>query len=623
MNRCTSADACRAGACAGTAVTCTGGGGQCQDPAACDPADGVCKVPNKLPGTGCNDGNACTPTDSCGGGAQAGMCVGAGAVPCPETACQMAGSCDAATGMCTRTNKTNGTACNVDNNLCTTDSCQNGVCTVGPTRTCAAGMACQAASSCNPANGQCEGGSNLPNGTGCDDGNACTGPDTCTGGVCAGSVNVTCPGATMCRNAQTCDTNTGTCVGGGARTGEACNDGSMCTTGDACGSDGECQGTAVACHGETACLNAGVCDAGQRLRGADAEVGGHGVRRRQRLHHRRSLRRGGRVRGGDGADELPVEQRLPGGRGVRSVERDVWSGIAEQRRCLQRQQRLHRGDTCSGGSCQPGAPLTCPPPPVCFQGGCDPVMGLHEWRSRCPGNDVRRRRHVHDGRHLQRRGTCNPGAAVDCSDSDMCTDDSCAAATGACTPPDGLQRQQHVHGRQLRGGAGCVFTPITCNDNNMCTMDSCSAATGCMFTPVDLRRLERRDDGHVQSGHGCVRAHVTAPAIQHVPEQADSNRNFAGGRPRTSLPNQDGPPSSLPALPACSADLGWPPSRRRTPAHLRAAEGRHTPRARRTGRGSRPMSPCGQIRGCRRFVRNACSRPCAARSPPAAGRRFA
>ena len=62
----------------------------------------------------------------------------------------MAGSCDAATGMCSPVNKPNGTACNADNNMCTTDSCQNGMCAVGPARTCVAGMACQAASSVQP-----------------------------------------------------------------------------------------------------------------------------------------------------------------------------------------------------------------------------------------------------------------------------------------------------------------------------------------------------------------------------------------------------------------------------------------------------------------------------------------
>ena len=59
---------------------------QCHDAGTCDPATGTCSNPAKPDGTGCNDGDLCTQTDTC----QGGVCVGSqsgglhaiGPVPC-------------------------------------------------------------------------------------------------------------------------------------------------------------------------------------------------------------------------------------------------------------------------------------------------------------------------------------------------------------------------------------------------------------------------------------------------------------------------------------------------------------------------------------------------------------
>src|SRR5439155_11523384 len=96
------------------AQTCTGSSDTC-------PADGL--QPN---GTACNDGNACTQTDTC----QNGTCTGSSPVVCTALdQCHVAGTCDTATGLCSNPNASNGTACS-DGNACTqTDTCQNGTCT--------------------------------------------------------------------------------------------------------------------------------------------------------------------------------------------------------------------------------------------------------------------------------------------------------------------------------------------------------------------------------------------------------------------------------------------------------------------------------------------------------------
>ena len=56
-----------------------------------------CSNPTKADGTPCNDGNACTQTDTC----QAGTCTGANPVTCaaPDQ-CHDAGTCNPATGVC-------------------------------------------------------------------------------------------------------------------------------------------------------------------------------------------------------------------------------------------------------------------------------------------------------------------------------------------------------------------------------------------------------------------------------------------------------------------------------------------------------------------------------------------
>src|SRR5206468_1791262 len=162
-------DACQNGSCIGASpVVCTAD--QCHDPGTCNPATGVCSVPTtKTNGTACNDGNACTQTDS----SQKGSCVGASPVVCTADQCHDPGTCNPATGMCSApTNKTNGTACN-DGNACTqTDTCQNGSCAGASPFPCTT-LFRSDPGTCNPATGMCSAPTNKTNGTACNDGNAC------------------------------------------------------------------------------------------------------------------------------------------------------------------------------------------------------------------------------------------------------------------------------------------------------------------------------------------------------------------------------------------------------------------------------------------------------------------
>jgi hypothetical protein len=89
----------------------------------CNPATGACTNPAAADGTTCNDGNACSQTDTC----QAGTCAGGNPLVCaPSHQCHIAGSCDTTTGACSNPAAANGTSCD-DGNACTpSDTCTAG-----------------------------------------------------------------------------------------------------------------------------------------------------------------------------------------------------------------------------------------------------------------------------------------------------------------------------------------------------------------------------------------------------------------------------------------------------------------------------------------------------------------
>ena len=169
----------------------------------------------------CNDGNVCT-TDTC------------------------------VNGLCAHTNNTN--PCD-DGSFCTAgDTCTGGVCVGGAPPACDDGNACTA-NTCNPGTGLCENPPIVCNdnntctddtcntGTGCvftaNDANACTdnslctSPDVCQGGTCVGQNPVVCPSDGNPCTTEACVPATGLCATTN-NTG-ACEDGDACTTGDVCG----------------------------------------------------------------------------------------------------------------------------------------------------------------------------------------------------------------------------------------------------------------------------------------------------------------------------------------------------------------------------------------------------
>jgi len=253
---CTQSDACQAGICTGSnPVVCTAQD-QCHAVGVCNPATGVCSNPAKANGAGCDDGNPCTQGDAC----QAGTCVGGTPVTCVAVdACHLAGVCDPATGQCSNPVKANGTACD-DGSACTqSDTCQGGICTGSTPVVCAATDQCHDIGVCNPATGVCSNPAKAT-GAGCNDGNPCTLTDACQAGACVGGTPVVCAPLDACHSAGVCDPATGLCSNPPKANGVACEDGNLCTQSGAC-SNGTCVGSnPIMCTATDQCHDAGTCN---------------------------------------------------------------------------------------------------------------------------------------------------------------------------------------------------------------------------------------------------------------------------------------------------------------------------------------------------------------------------
>ena len=118
---------CATGTCGAEKVCCDQACGEaCRSCQAVNTGGENGKCLPKTNGVACNDGNACTKTDTC----QAGSCQGTNPVTCTaQDACHVTGGCDPATGQCSNPAASEGTKCN-DGNACTqTDACQAGICT--------------------------------------------------------------------------------------------------------------------------------------------------------------------------------------------------------------------------------------------------------------------------------------------------------------------------------------------------------------------------------------------------------------------------------------------------------------------------------------------------------------
>jgi hypothetical protein len=423
---------CRSGACVGVnPVTCTASD-QCHDAGTCDPNTGLCSTLDKPDGTSCDDGNACTRTDTC----QGGVCVGSDPIVCTALdGCHEPGTCNPATGACSNPAKPDGSPCD-DGNACTQGgSCQAGSCVGAGPVACAPGDECHHPGACNPATGGCadpvlkpgycviagacvSAGQSPPdnpclvcdpaqsatawspavNGTRCSDSNACTDTDTCQNGVCTGGTSVSCqPGP--CQQSGACNPRTGACEYIAVPDGTLCeDDGNLCTV-DVC--------EAGACtHPPKSCDDGNPCT----VDSCNPETG-------------------------DCSNE--------------SIDCD------DDNACTV--------DECIDGGCV-HTPLDCEGEDPCVTFLCDPETGCYQ-------------------------------ELLDCGDEDLCTTDSCDPDTGACKhDPIECDGGPPCSSAGCEPDVGCVYTPKECPDGHELEVESCeckprctSEQTQCNGACVDLK----------------------------------------------------------------------------------------------------------------------------------------
>jgi hypothetical protein len=506
---CTTGDICGGGSChAGAPVVCNDNNGCTDD--SCNPASGCVYTNNTNP---CDDGNACTTNDTCGGGS----CHGGNAPNCDDGNGCTDDSCNPASG-CVHTNNSN--PCD-DGNACTTnDTCGGGTCNGGAPPNCDDGNVCTD-DSCVPASGCVHTNNTSP----CDDGNACTTGDVCGGGSCHGGSPTNCDDGLFCTddscdpstgcshgphdcgtgqvcdetdnecvqcNSDTdcstgqpiCDPSTHTCVE--CLTDSDCNDANACTT-DVCVA-GTCQYPAVVCDDGLFCTD-DSCDPS-----TGCTTSPHECDNGQLCDENTNS-----------CVECLTDTDCPSGAPFCNdsgtcVECQADSDCNDNNVCTTDSCNtagtcVHTGNTnpcddgnactsgdiCGGGTCHAGAPVVCNDNNGCTDDSCNPASGCVYTNNTSPCDDG----NACTTNDTCGGGSCHGGDAPNCDDGNGCTNDSCNPASGCvhtnnsnpCNDGNACTTNDTCGGGTCNGG-----TPPNCDDGNVCTTDSCNTSTGCVHT---------------------------------------------------------------------------------------------------------------------------------------------
>ncbi len=449
-NACTKEDVCASGKCAAKPVTCSDG--QVCTTDGCDPAKGCTFTPNS---SACDDGSACTVGDGCA----AGKCQPGKALVCNDGNVCTVDECEAKTG-CSHVHAKPGAPCS-DGSVCTeSDGCLAGKCAPGKPKSCDDGKLCTN-DTCHHLNGCAHPANALP----CDDGNACTANDGCKAGTCAPGNPVTCADGNVCTD-DACDKAKG-CVfthnSAGCNDGNTCSDKDICKAGactpggpKVCDDKNNC--TTDGCHWKNGCLhvaNTAPCDDGNACTKPDA------CKDKSCAAGAPLVCDDGKVCTDDSCDKTKGCQHAPNS--AKCSDGDVCTLT----------------DSCLGGFCIPGKKKSCSDGELCTDDGCDKAKGCTFTANTkpCSDNSKCTLKDTCTG------GKCAPGAAPNCDDGKLCTDDACAPATG-CT--------HKANTKPCSDGNACTTNDIctggsckpgsakNCNDNKLCTTDFCDASKGCI-----------------------------------------------------------------------------------------------------------------------------------------------
>ena len=378
-------------ACTETACMEPGGCEQVPHDEACAASTGpcqrsVCKVGQgcvleDLTGPACDDGDACTQTDTC----QSGLCVGTNPVSCTGDDCNSS-ACNHSTGQCEASPLNEGGSCEGGGAFCDGfKTCSNGACVTGPPPNCDDGNACKT-DSCPAGGGACvhdpvPGCCNSNDD--CNDTDQCTVNERCEDHVCKSDPR-DCDDHNICtgdsQGHESCDPQSGCVVQNNTN---PCDDGSGCTLGDVC-AGGSCQpgsGTPDCTAMNNAC-NQGQC---------------HSF----------------------------------GSESYECVQMPINDGQECGRNCNNNTFTI---EECNNGSCAPVSAVDCNDGHACTADACNTTDGCtHTGVGACCESDS-----DCQSADLCSTGTCNLGdnkcsfTQKNCNDSNPCTDDSCNAGSGAC-----------------------------------------------------------------------------------------------------------------------------------------------------------------------------------------------
>ncbi len=478
-------DACdpATGACSNVAVDCSNLDTECAT-YECAGATGVCEP--AFSQDACDDGDLCT-NDSCD--TATGQCVNSD-VDCSDsnTECQFF-SCEAATGACI--GEGNDAACD-DGDPCTNDACVGSACVHTPV-VCDDGNACNGVETCHELTGACVTDGPLVcaddgnpctdhacdpatgcvatnNTNACDDGSACTDGDVCSAGTCQPGEAVVCADDGNPCTDDLCNPASG-CIA--VNNADPCDDGSACTDGDFCMA-GACQPGAVVdcaddgngctdefCDPASGCVvanNNDPCDDGNACTATDVCSGGEC--------------------GGSGAvtcedDGNPCTTEL-------CNPIDGCTTVFNNGPCDD-DNVCTVGDSCDGGTCQPGTAATCSDDGnPCTDHACDPVAGCEVINNTAPCDDG----NACTTADQCAEGACFGGPDLTCADDgNPCTDAECDPASG-CVVLDNVapcdDGNACSEGDVCADGVCTAGDPVTCaDDGNLCTDESCDPVAGC------------------------------------------------------------------------------------------------------------------------------------------------
>ncbi len=398
----------------------------------CNPKEGKCHLLPLKDGKVCDDGNPCTPNETC----SKGECSSA----INSCECQKDADCLAKEDG----NLCNGTLyCDAATNQCRVNPATVVTCLTGDDPPCLADV-------CNPKTGKCSEIALPKDGTACDDGTSCTAQSFCQGGQCVGSANLCecqkdgdcaakedanlCNGKLFCNpKSNKCEVNPATVVECPGAFDEECLTNQCDPATGSCGMKPAHQGNQ--CGGKSVCSAGGWCNAGM----CETETAS--------------------------ACECQKDSDCS-----KLEDGDLWNGTLYCNKTLPKPQcQLNPasvvvcqtvGDsTCSQAQCQP-ASGACKM--VALTGSCSDGLACTE-QDGCSG------------------GACK-GSPKACVDSLPCTADSCAEPFGCLHLPTSVSACDDGNACTASDaclGGKCMGTAKTCEDGNPCTTDSCHGEKGC------------------------------------------------------------------------------------------------------------------------------------------------